>query len=502
MTTIIVIENITPQVAVEFSQDQGPQGAPGNTGPTGPTGPTGDTGPTGATGVQGVTGATGPTGATGDIGITGPTGPTGATGPIGATGDTGPTGATGPAGATGATGPAGATGVTGDTGSTGPVGATGTTGVTGPTGPAGATGPQGATGVTGATGPTGPQGITGATGATGAGGALGYWGSFWSTQDQVVGNTTTAYAITYNNTDPDSNGVSIVSNSQVTFAYPGVYDIQFSAQADRVSGSGTDTIDIWFRKNGTDIADSNTVVTVSGGALAAKTVAAWNYMLELAANDYIELMWRSSDTRLELVADSAGTSPTRPAVPSVILTANQVMYTQVGPTGPTGATGPSGATGPAGATGPQGVTGDVGPTGVTGATGPIGATGPQGATGPAGATGPTGVTGSTGPSGDPGLVINAQVSSYTLVLSDASKLVEISNASANNLTVPLNSSVAFPTGTQISLLQTGAGQMTVVATGGVTINATPGLKLRAQWSSATLIKRAENTWVLVGDLAV
>jgi hypothetical protein len=88
-----------------------------------------------------------------------------------------------------------------------------------------------------------------------------------------------------------------------------------------------------------------------------------------------------------------------------------------------------------------------------------------------------------------------------LVLTDASDLVEINSASANNLTVPLNSSVAFPVGTQISLLQVGAGQMTVVATGGVTINATPGLKLRAQWSSATLIKRATDTWVLVGDLS-
>ena len=99
------------------------------------------------------------------------------------------------------------------------------------------------------------------------------------------------------------------------------------------------------------------------------------------------------------------------------------------------------------------------------------------------------------------LATSAQTSSYTLVLSDASKLVEISNASANNLTVPLNSSVAYPTGTQINILQTGAGQTTIVATGGVTINATPGLKLRAQWSSATLIKRATDTWVLVGDLS-
>jgi hypothetical protein len=98
-------------------------------------------------------------------------------------------------------------------------------------------------------------------------------------------------------------------------------------------------------------------------------------------------------------------------------------------------------------------------------------------------------------------VTNAQTASYTAVLADAGKLVEVSNASANNFTVPLNSSVAYAVGTQINILQTGAGQTTVVATGGVTINATPGLKLRAQWSSATLIKRATDTWVLVGDLS-
>jgi hypothetical protein len=170
---------------------------------------------------------------------------------------------------------------------------------------------------------------------------LGYWGSFYSTQDQVAASTTVAYPITLNNTDPDSNGVSIVSNSRITFANSGVYNIEFSAQADRVSGSGTDTIDIWFRKNGTDLPESNGVITVSGGAAAAKTIAAWNYMLELVANDYIELIWRTSDTRLELIHEPAGTSPTRPAVPSVIVTAHQVMYTQLGPTGATGPTGPS-----------------------------------------------------------------------------------------------------------------------------------------------------------------
>ena len=96
---------------------------------------------------------------------------------------------------------------------------------------------------------------------------------------------------------------------------------------------------------------------------------------------------------------------------------------------------------------------------------------------------------------------NAQAASYTLVLADKNKVVEMGVGSANNLTVPLNSSVAFPVGAQINILQTGTGQTTVVAAGGVTINATPGLKMRAQWSYATLIKRATDTWVLVGDIS-
>jgi hypothetical protein len=99
------------------------------------------------------------------------------------------------------------------------------------------------------------------------------------------------------------------------------------------------------------------------------------------------------------------------------------------------------------------------------------------------------------------IATNAQAASYTLVLTDQSDLVEISNASANTLTVPLDSSVAFPIGTTVTILQTGAGQTTITPTGGVTINGTPGLKLRAQWSSATLIKRATNTWVAIGDLS-
>jgi hypothetical protein len=100
------------------------------------------------------------------------------------------------------------------------------------------------------------------------------------------------------------------------------------------------------------------------------------------------------------------------------------------------------------------------------------------------------------------VVANRQTASYTLVLSDADKLVEMNVGSANNLTVPLNSSVAFSTGTQILLAQYGAGQTTIVATSGVTIRSNGGkLKLNAQYSGATLVKIAENEWYLFGDIA-
>lgn len=99
------------------------------------------------------------------------------------------------------------------------------------------------------------------------------------------------------------------------------------------------------------------------------------------------------------------------------------------------------------------------------------------------------------------ITTNRQTASYTLALSDADKLVEMNVGSANNLTVPLNSSVAFPTGTQILLAQYGAGQTTVVATSGVTIRSNGGkLKLNVQYSGATLIKIGTDEWYLFGDI--
>lgn len=163
--------------------------------------------------------------------------------------------------------------------------------------------------------------------------------------------------------------------------------------------------------------------------------------------------------------------------------------------GAAGATGPTGATGPNGATGPTGVTG---PTGPVGATGPVG---PTGSTGPAGATGPTGATGAGGVEN-----VNAQVgTTYTFVLTDRDDLVTASNASAQTYTIPLNSSVAFPTGSLVNLIQIGAGQVTVVGAGGVTLNSTGATsaqpKTRAQYSVLTLIKAGTDTWYATGDIA-
>ena len=98
--------------------------------------------------------------------------------------------------------------------------------------------------------------------------------------------------------------------------------------------------------------------------------------------------------------------------------------------------------------------------------------------------------------------ISQKTDSYTLAaLTERDTIIEISKASATTLTIPADSTVNFPVGTTLDIIQTGAGQVTIAGAGGVTVNATPGLKLRAQWSSATLLKRAANTWLVFGDLS-
>ena len=157
-------------------------------------------------------------------------------------------------------------------------------------------------------------------GGSGAGLYLPY-GAFQDSTTQTAANTTTAYVITFNTTD-FSNGVTMVSGSRFTVANAGMYNLQFSVQLQNTTNTPHD-IDIWFRKNGTNIPASN-----SRFGLAARKnpgdpfhlVGALNYFVELQASDYVELVWRTGDVGAGIIAYAAGTSPTRPSIPSVIAT--------------------------------------------------------------------------------------------------------------------------------------------------------------------------------------
>lgn len=100
------------------------------------------------------------------------------------------------------------------------------------------------------------------------------------------------------------------------------------------------------------------------------------------------------------------------------------------------------------------------------------------------------------------VTVNTQTgTTYTLVLADAGKFVTMDNASASTLTVPPNSSVAFPVGSRIEGAQLGAGQVTLTPGAGVTINGDPGLKVAAQYGVFGLIKVATDTWLAYGRLS-
>jgi hypothetical protein len=146
-------------------------------------------------------------------------------------------------------------------------------------------------------------------------------GAFQDSTDQTAANTTTAYAVTFNTTD-FSNGVTMASGSRITVADAGIWNLQFSIQFKNISNDGQD-FDIWFRKNGTNIANSNSRFHLSQRKSAGNPshlIAAMNFFVSLAANDYVEIMWRTTSTDVSIEHFDASTSPTRPAVPSAIVT--------------------------------------------------------------------------------------------------------------------------------------------------------------------------------------
>lgn len=141
------------------------------------------------------------------------------------------------------------------------------------------------------------------------------YGSFYDTTTQTAAAINTAYAMTFNTTDL-SVGVTVGSpTSRIYVDRPNVYNVQFSAQLDKTSG-GDALIWIWLRKNGVNVPDSTGQVRVQGNN--SELLAAWNYIIQLNAGDYIELMWEVDDTSIQILYEAA--TAVHPAIPSVILT--------------------------------------------------------------------------------------------------------------------------------------------------------------------------------------
>ena len=147
------------------------------------------------------------------------------------------------------------------------------------------------------------------------------YGSFQDSTDQTAANTTTAYAVKFNTTD-FSNGVTIASTTRITVVDAGIWNCQFSIQFKNTTND-TQDVDVWFRKNGTDISNSNSKFGLSARKSSgdpSHVVAAMNFFASMNSTDYLEIMWRTSDVGVSIEQYAAGTSPTRPAIPSAIVT--------------------------------------------------------------------------------------------------------------------------------------------------------------------------------------
>lgn len=155
-----------------------------------------------------------------------------------------------------------------------------------------------------------------------AGNKLFNYGQFSDTTTQS-GSADTAYSMRVNTIDFAHN-VTIVSGSRITPSNTGIYNLQFSAQLQNTANTSID-FNIWLAYTGSNVANSNTNLTLTkvAGSLG-RSVAAWNWMLPIQANDYVEIKWSCNASTGEILAHGIQSNPTRPAIPSVIATLTQI----------------------------------------------------------------------------------------------------------------------------------------------------------------------------------
>jgi hypothetical protein len=147
------------------------------------------------------------------------------------------------------------------------------------------------------------------------------YGSFQDTTDQSIATITATANISLDTTDY-SLGTSIVDGYKIKVDYSGLYNVQFSIQLVNTDNAQHE-IDIWFQKNGSDVAGSNSKFTVparKSATIYGNIIAALNFNIELAKDDYVSLAWATSSTLVTIEHLAAQTSPTRPATPSAIVT--------------------------------------------------------------------------------------------------------------------------------------------------------------------------------------
>ena len=156
------------------------------------------------------------------------------------------------------------------------------------------------------------------------------YGAFHDSTDQVAASTTAATAITFDTTD-FSNGVTLSNSSRFNVSQSGIYNVQFSIQLKNTTNDSHD-VDIWFRKNGTNIDNSNSRYhppARKGTGDPSHMIAALNFFTSLAANDYVEIVFKVGDVGVTLEHFAASSTPTRPAVPSAIVTLSFVSNLSV-----------------------------------------------------------------------------------------------------------------------------------------------------------------------------
>lgn len=262
----------------------------------------------------------------------------------------------------------------------------------------------------------------------GGDGALGIssWGSFWSLATQTNPTANAVNFMSFSNYDVCNNNVYFKpsSTNQIQVDLSGVYNIQFSAQTNITQGNNG-KIYIWLLVNGVNVASTTGKENVSN---ANGLIISWNYILPLNAGDYIQLAWASSDVHMQLLYEAASGSPTKPAIPSVILTVQAVSTNLKGDKGDPGTNGTNGAKGDTGNPGTNGtaatITVNSTTTGVAGTPATVTNVGtssaallnftiPQGIAGNAATVTVNSTT--TGSSGTPANVVNVGTSSAALL---------------------------------------------------------------------------------------